>query len=440
MRENSRNPLIAACISLAVTSLLVRLWGGLGVNPTFLNADEVQVIQWAQSIALDKPSTWQGRMDAAVELVMLVPIRATQVLFGSTIEGSRMAHVIIGSLTVVAFFWFARWLIGDFAGWIAGLLLAVNHVHVYFSRNVTAAATQSTLAAALVLAFGLAGMQRPVFWVLTGLALGWGLRTYPMGWPLLPLLFASFWLWRHELPRPRWFLMMGVVFGVAVLTCSDWVLWMIRHYPKSMEHVTQQRVVSVDGRLFHMWKSITGFWVTCDHAGNYGASIPALDPVTGGLFLAGIGYALWRWRTPAGRFFLLWFPVLMGPVLLSKNVPGYYRIMPALLCACLVSAWVLCAAAHAAVRPVVARTLVLIVVALSACFNFHYTFVKYPAETSQWPTSQGLLVVQKSCRSHSISQADRDYWLGPNAPKYYLQLFQIQCPDLLKQIGVGGAG
>lgn len=429
-----------AYFSLALISLLVRTWGGLGTNPPYLNSDEVQVILAARHIELDKPATWQGRMDAAVEMMMMVPVRTTQVLFGDTVEGSRMAHVILGSLTIVALFGFARWLIGDFAGWIAGFLLAVNHVHVYFSRNLTAAATQSTLAVALVLAFGLAGMHRPACWVLAGMALGWGVRTYPMAWPLLPLLIASFWIWRRELTRPKLLVMLAVVFGFTALTCWDWATWMVHKYPYSLKHLTQQRVASqgMQAAGAQAWKALVHIWVGREPPnGNYGASMPALDPVTGGLFFAGIGYALWRWRTSPGRFFLLWFPVLMLPVMLSKTGPHHYRLMPAILCACVVSAWVLCDAAHALVRPVIARSCVLIVVAVVAYFNLHYVFMKYPSETGGTTTSQILAVARRVCRSGSISQSERAVWLNPQAPPYFRQLFQIQCPDLLKRIESG---
>lgn len=375
--------------------------------------------------------------------IFLVPVRATQVVFGDDLAGSRMAHALFGTITVVAMFGFGRRLIGDFAAWCAALLLATSHVHVHFSRVIAAASTQSAAAFALIM-WGLTRMRDPRSgvgtWIATGLALGWGVQTYQLAFGYPVLLVCTVWAWRGALPTRRWWLILLVVFASAAPVCFDWAWWYWQNYPQSVEHVAS---VSVTSRNFrpqagqdwetkiseHIRRGLTMFWSGRDPIDNYAASIPVLDPVTGVLFAAGIAYTVWNWRTPTSQFVAIWFPALMiGAVFLASNNPSYHRLSAPLLCVFLVSAWVLSDVAHWLVRPAIARSIVTVLIGIIAYLNLHYTFVQYPAESRNYSTSQALVMVRRICQEPVLSDADRAYLLQPGF-NYPLRVLRLQCPN-----------
>jgi len=57
---------------------------------------------------------------------------------------------------------------------------------------------------------------------------------------------------------------------------------------------------------------------------------PTFDPLTGALFLAGIGLCLVRWRRPACAFALLWFVVGISPSLITGATASFTRSIAAL--------------------------------------------------------------------------------------------------------------
>lgn len=416
---------IKLAIILFIFSLVIRLYGGLLNNPPFVQGDELQVVEWTRGTRLGEFSTWQGRMDAAVERFMLVPVRATQVIFGDNLAGSRMAHVVIGSLTVSAMFFFAAPFIGDFAATVAAFMFSVNHVHVYFSRNLSAAATQSTLAYALAVAFGLAGRHNPLCWVFAGAAAGWGARTYPMGWLILPLLLATLVLWRKDFEIKRFLLMLLTIFTTFLLSCGDWLLWMIKSYPFTVRHVAQQQIDTSEGLLRHTYLSFMAFWTTLDNGGNYASRMVAVDTITGCLFIAGIIFAILKWRTRPAQFFLIWFPPLLSFVVFSTKGIGYYRLMPAIMCACYVSSWALCEFLPKLTGLKISKVFIIFIMASITYLNLQYALVQFPADTGNSEIAKGLRVIEKLCNNGKVSQEDI-VWFKDG---YFLRLLRVQCPD-----------
>lgn len=53
---------------------------------------------------------------------------------------------------------------------------------------------------------------------------------------------------------------------------------------------------------------------------------PALDVVTGALFVVGLAYAFWRWRQPATFLLLAWFGAVLAGGVLTQGAPNIFRI------------------------------------------------------------------------------------------------------------------
>jgi hypothetical protein len=85
--------------------------------------------------------------------------------------------------------------------------------------------------------------------------------------------------------------------------------------------------------LGRVWSCVTGFFVPGAGDKFLAYNIPGrpiFDPVTGALFLVGVGLCLARWRKPARAFALLWFLVGISPSLVTGATAGFTRSIAAL--------------------------------------------------------------------------------------------------------------
>jgi hypothetical protein len=89
----------------------------------------------------------------------------------------------------------------------------------------------------------------------------------------------------------------------------------------------------VSAMLSRVWSCVTGFFVPGAGDRFLAYNIPGrpiFDPVTGALFLVGVGLCLARWRKPACTFALLWFLVGISPSLITGATAGFTRSIAAL--------------------------------------------------------------------------------------------------------------
>lgn len=85
--------------------------------------------------------------------------------------------------------------------------------------------------------------------------------------------------------------------------------------------------------LIRVWSCVTGFFIPGAGDRFLAYNIPGrpiFDPVTGVLFLVGIGLCLARWRRPPRAFALLWFFVGISPSLITGATAGFTRSIAAL--------------------------------------------------------------------------------------------------------------
>jgi hypothetical protein len=85
--------------------------------------------------------------------------------------------------------------------------------------------------------------------------------------------------------------------------------------------------------LDQAWSCVAGFFIPGAGDRFLAYNIPGrptFDPLTGVLFLAGIGLCLIRWRRPACAFALLWFIVGISPSLITGATASFTRSIAAL--------------------------------------------------------------------------------------------------------------
>jgi 4-amino-4-deoxy-L-arabinose transferase-like glycosyltransferase len=85
--------------------------------------------------------------------------------------------------------------------------------------------------------------------------------------------------------------------------------------------------------LSQVWSCVAGFFIPGKGDGFLAYNIPGrpiFDPVTGALFLVGVGLCMARWRRSARAFALLWFLVGISPSLVTGATAGFTRSIAAL--------------------------------------------------------------------------------------------------------------
>ena len=272
-------------------------------------------------------------------------------LFGRNFFGLRIVSAVIGTLNIWALYLLARALFDRTTALAAAFILATFPPHLHFSR-IAMAHVGDTLFGTLALAFAARGLRenRRLDWALCGVMLGLTQYFYEGGRLLFPLLLLA-WLallallTRGHL-RDHW---RGI--GVAILTA------VIVAAPVYVVILAQQS--SLTNRMndaglgWGYWFRLLAGKLTLKEQANLVlrltvpfqiyVHLPELAVYYGGgtaliltafvpPALLGVGYTLWRWRTPA-LVVLLWvLATAVGNMMLRDNgqAPRFVVSFPAL--------------------------------------------------------------------------------------------------------------
>jgi hypothetical protein len=271
-------------------------------------------------------------------------------LLGHNLAALRIVSVIFGTLTIPAMYFLARTLFDRRAALLAALLLATFPPHIHFSRlglnNIV-----DPLLAVLLFAFLARGLQqrRQVDFVLAGVMLGLTQYFYEGGRVLYPVL-ALVWVELLALtgrarvngPAARRLalaLLVGLVIALPIyytLIARDLPLLQRfetagvggSYYQVLREHnATQPAELHILRPLliYVRWPEVSQF---------YGGETPLILLYALPFFLLGLGYALWRLRTPGLSLALLWvLGTSAGNMLLadSAHAARYVVGLPALV-------------------------------------------------------------------------------------------------------------
>ena len=285
-------------------------------------------------------------------------------LFGSTAMVMRLVVVILGLLTVVAFYHLARLIFNDYRmGLIAAFLLALSRWHINFSRIVFDAILLPLLQIVAYYFFlkGLRTRNRLDF-LWAGLALGLGLHTYApfRAIPFVLIVFFVFLTADAVLQRRNFLREFGVPLVVAVLAAcivfAPLGQYALRHRRAFMDRTRAASIFTkrdqadiVEAIRSNTRLHLLMFNWRGDGNGRHNLpGEPMLDFASGVLFVIGLVYALYRWREPPFFLFLAsFFALLMGGILsVDFEAPQALRSFGAIpavyvfICAVLERLWV----------------------------------------------------------------------------------------------------
>lgn len=287
----------------------------LGEIPRVIDGDEGRVGQFALNTRLN-PLASPFALAENFGALYLQAIGLALFVFDRTLFALRLMPAVGGTLAILATFALGRQLFSSRVGWVAAALVAVAHTHLHFSRSVAVAYIQETWLIPLELYFFISGLTRRSRWrlALGGLILGLHFNVYVSAQiitALIPVYLLIAWVvcrpwlvgraalvpvfigglvvaalphWTYAFRNPDQFFARLNVDGTFQ---SGWLAAQVVETGKTAVQILAERVA-------HAFLSLN-YYPASDF---YGARIPVLDLATATLFILGLGYAVWRTRSP----------------------------------------------------------------------------------------------------------------------------------------------
>ncbi|MFL7794737.1 MAG: hypothetical protein AB8I69_21515, partial [Anaerolineae bacterium] len=339
--------LLVLILCLAAT---LRLWQLDGVPPGFTHDeaghghDAVAILNGARPIY---QTVGYGR-----EPLYDYLIAGLMALFGPTGGVLRFSPVPLGLLTLLATYLWVREAFDRPTALVAMALQAASFWSLAVSRQALRSGLLPALFAFAVYFYWRSwGEAKPKggSWKESGLAL---LRPYSVA---LCALFIGATLWTYLPARVTWVVFAGFLIYLAIahrvtfrrvwlptllVVLIGWLLAapLFAHLQAHPE--VEQRLAMLDEPLQALtsgdisvvldraWSCVAGFFIPGAGDRFLAYNIPGrptFDPLTGVLFLVGVGLCLVRWRRPACAFALLWFVVGISPSLITGATASFTR-------------------------------------------------------------------------------------------------------------------
>lgn len=308
-----RSELIALAV-VVVLGAALRFYR-LGEIPRVIDGDEGRVGQFALNTRLNplaSPFTLAENFGA----LYLQAIGLALFAFDRTLFALRLMPAVGGTLAILATFALGRQLFSSRVGWVAAALVAVAHTHLHFSRSVAVAYIQETWLIPLELYFFISGLTRRSRWrlALGGLILGLHFNVYVSAQiitALIPVYLLIAWIVCRPWLAGRASLVLVFIGGLVVAALPHWA-YAFRNPDQFFARL------NVDGTFQSGWLAAqvvetgkTAVQILAERVAHtflslnyypagdfYGARIPVLDLATATLFILGLGYAVWRTRSP----------------------------------------------------------------------------------------------------------------------------------------------
>lgn len=272
---------------------------------------------------------------------------------GRTITALRLPWAVIGTATVLVFFWLTTRLHGVKFGLVAAALLGTYHFHIHFSR-LGSNQIADPFFIALQLLFLYRGRDKQSAWnfILAGVVVGVAQYFYAgarLTMIMLGLMLLHFiWLDRHRADTLKQSIRYALISAFAFLITAAPMLQYAARFPNDYNARLNQvgifqngwvdreiaaRGVSVFQLLFEQGrKAFLMFNYYPDATVWYGTPRPAMDGIWAVLFLIGVLYCTLRLLPPRSenRFFPFvvwwWTGMVLGGVL-TESPPSYQRMV-----------------------------------------------------------------------------------------------------------------
>lgn len=339
-------PVVQLAILGVITAVAVflRTWQ-LTEIPYGIWFDEGQTGLEALRILKGMPFTPMGTFSSANPSLFFYVVAFAFKLMGPTLLAVRLVQAATGVLTIVIFYPFLRSIMGWRAAVIGSFLLAVSSWHVNWSRfgmPYSIGAPLFEVASAYLLLRALRS-GRHITFAVAGAVIGLGLYTY-FGFRLFPFAVLAYLIYGLVLnkERVRQSICGLVVYAVvALIVALPLGAWAWQNRVEFMSRTTQTSVfagkTTNEQRMAALENSLRRHALMLNYIGDgngrHGVpGAPAVDVVTGALFIIGLGYALYRWRSPAHALLVIWFVVGMmaGVMSLDWEAPQQHRTLVAI--------------------------------------------------------------------------------------------------------------
>ncbi len=269
--------------------------------------------------------------NAGNEPLFIYLMALTVGVFGHNEWGIRLAAAICGLLTLLFTYLWIRRAYNDRTALIASALMAVSFWPLFLSRvGLRAASVPMMAALSAWLLFEAFHRQQRHWFVLTGIALGVSLYTYPAAraWPVVYVLFfAIYSALTRKVSRP---LLITLAVAVIVFAPLGYLISTLPEADMRLQQLGGPVQEALNGNfepvLRYTFATLGMFNVAGDPIARYNVpGRPVFDAITGVLFVLGIGLALRQWREPRHLFALLWLPIGLLPSMLSDSAPSFLR-------------------------------------------------------------------------------------------------------------------
>lgn len=272
---------------------------------------------------------------------------------GNTITALRLPWAVIGTATVLVFFWLVTRLHGVKFGLVAAALLGTYHFHIHFSR-LGSNQVADPFFIALQLLFLYRGRDRHSLldFILAGVTVGVAQYFYA-GARLTMIMLGGvllyfIWLDRHRADTLKTSIRYAIISGVAFLITAAPMLQYAVRFPNDYNARLNQvgifqngwvdreiaaRGVSVFQLLFEQGqRAFLMFNYYPDRTVWYGTPQPAMDGIWAVLFMIGLLYCTVRLLPPRSenRFFpfvLWWWTGMVLGGVLTESPPSYQRMV-----------------------------------------------------------------------------------------------------------------
>jgi 4-amino-4-deoxy-L-arabinose transferase-like glycosyltransferase len=318
---------------------------GLCMDTAYTGTGAIRILQGEYPIFFE--ASWGGN----IEPMYVYVLAAFFFLLGMTPFVLKLVSAILGIITVPMLYLFTRELLGSKGiALLASFWLAVSYWHLTYSR-MGREIVLVPLLLVVTLWFLLRGLRtgRRREFVWAGVSLGVSLYNYqPMRF--LPILIILYLGCRIVIDRGfwkahRWKLMVPLL--IALLLFVPLGSYFVTHTEVFLRNARNVSIFNPElnqgSPLRAMARgaaeTMASFHVLPDPSWRQNpAGRPLLDPVTGLLFLAGLGISLVRWRQPSHLLILIWLFAMSLPAVLAVPVPHSARSIGLLPVACILPA------------------------------------------------------------------------------------------------------
>lgn len=354
----SKTTALVLLVPILLFATFLRVWGISQTPPGFhfdlaFNAFDIARLQLGDWRIFFPANTGREPLFIYMEAVMAA-------LLGLIPFSLRMTSAFVGIATIPLIYRFGADLLRSrLVGVLAAGFAAISFWHVFYSRM----GLRGILVVPLTLLvfwflWRAITRRRTQEYALAGVALALALYTYPSArlLPLAILVIVGLTIWNE---RASWRFQLKeavILFAVCAVLIAPLAIYFAAHPDEFLSHTVQVSVLSpeaehpdVPGAIWGNMLRVLGMFFVVGDQGLVRnlPGRPIFDPITGALFLVGVGFMLFDLFRPRLSFrdrlpaivLAVWLGMAMLTSILSDDAPNFLRTLPAFPAVMLLPAW-----------------------------------------------------------------------------------------------------